>query len=334
MSKVIEDLTGMIFERLTVIGRGDDYISPKGIHIKQWFCKCNCGNEEPILVSTSNLKRGRVKSCGCYRHEKVSKREDLMGQKFGRLTVISRAEDHVSKGGYIFSQWYCKCDCGNKELIIVKSSSLKRNKGSTKSCGCLNIEHAIKLGKSKKRYNTYDITKEYGIGYTLEGEEFYFDLDDYDKIKDYCWHKNVSGYIVTTINNDICLYMHVYLMDKNKYKNKNSNKIKNKIIVDHIDRDKINNRKNNLRICRQYENSINRSIQSNNTSGIVGVNWDSRVKKWRAYIGYDKQSVELGHFNNIEDAIEARFKAEREHHKEYSPENLYSNNILNKIRNQ
>lgn len=43
-----------------------------------------------------------------------------------------------------------------------------------------------KGGKKNKRYNRYDLTGEYGIGYTNQGVEFYFDLEDYDKIKEYC----------------------------------------------------------------------------------------------------------------------------------------------------
>ena len=42
------------------------------------------------------------------------------------------------------------------------------------------------MSETFKKYNTYDLSGEYGIGYTSKGEEFYFDLDDYDKIKDYC----------------------------------------------------------------------------------------------------------------------------------------------------
>ena len=46
-----------------------------------------------------------------------------------------------------------------------------------------------------KKYNTYDLTGEYGIGYTSKDEEFYFDLEDYDKIKDYCWRITMQGYV-------------------------------------------------------------------------------------------------------------------------------------------
>ena len=53
---------------------------------------------------------------------------DLTGQKFGRLTVIERAENSKQRR----AQWFCKCDCGNS--IVVRSAELLR--GNTHSCGC------------------------------------------------------------------------------------------------------------------------------------------------------------------------------------------------------
>ena len=88
------------------------------------------------------------------------------------------------------------CDCGNK--IVTTGNSLKH--GHTKSCGCLNNEKRSLLGKNSKKYNKYNLNGEYGIGWTSNtNEEFYFDLEDYDKIKDYCWFLDNRGYILTNI---------------------------------------------------------------------------------------------------------------------------------------
>ena len=65
-----------------------------------------------------------------------SRFEDLTGRKFGRLTVIERAEDHIQPNGKHQIQWLCKCDCGSE--VIVRGSNLKN--GNTKSCGCLQKE--------------------------------------------------------------------------------------------------------------------------------------------------------------------------------------------------
>ena len=68
----LEDLTGCVFGRLTVLSRAGDYIDSVGYHIAKWHCRCECGNEVDVL--TSNLKSGRSKSCGCARA--VKKRQN------------------------------------------------------------------------------------------------------------------------------------------------------------------------------------------------------------------------------------------------------------------
>ena len=53
-------------------------------------------------------------------------------------------------------------------------------------------------GRFIPQHNVYDLSGEYGIGYTLKGEPFWFDLEDYDLIKDYCWHYTQKGYLEAT----------------------------------------------------------------------------------------------------------------------------------------
>jgi len=75
---------------------------------------------------------------------------DLTGQTFNRLTVISRAPTTISPSGQRHTNWHCICECGNE--TVVWGGNIKN--GSTKSCGCLNIERAIETnithGCSKK----------------------------------------------------------------------------------------------------------------------------------------------------------------------------------------
>ena len=109
----------------------------------------------------------------------MSKAKDLTGQRFGKLVVVKRAGSKKTKGGVIRATWWCQCDCGSP-LKEIKSTSLLM--GHTKSCGCLKTEQC----KNKHKTNYYNLSGDYGIGYTSKGEEFIFDLEDYDKIKDYC----------------------------------------------------------------------------------------------------------------------------------------------------
>lgn len=230
--------------------------------------------------------------------------KDLTGMKFGRLTVIARAENYISPTGDKTSQktrWLCKCDCGNPNKITVVSYSL--TSGKTKSCGCIAKEKAKENGKKNKKYNTYDLFGEYGIGYTSNtNEPFYFDLEDYDKIKDYCWFVNSEGYIV---GGKKSIKIHRLIM------NCPSNKV-----IDHINHNKADNRKYNLRICNQSQNILNKSPSKRNTSGVTGVVYF--YNKWRAQIKVKGRHISLGMFDNKEDAIKARKEAEAKYFGEYA----------------
>lgn len=98
---------------------------------KKWLCKCECGNEKRI--PKRNLKGDRpTKSCGCLRtldgidHPAY---KDRIGQRFGRLVVLK----YIGGKGH---KRLCKCDCGN--IVAVHGGALQS--GTTKSCGCLNLE--------------------------------------------------------------------------------------------------------------------------------------------------------------------------------------------------
>lgn len=65
---------------------------------------------------------------------------DLTGQRFGRLIVLSRAEDGHNRDGSPIRRWLCKCDCGNTKIITRR----ELRKGDTKSCGCLERESKVK----------------------------------------------------------------------------------------------------------------------------------------------------------------------------------------------
>ena len=111
---------------LTVIKR----VENKGKQVR-YLCKCDCSNEK-IFYST-NLKRGLSTSCGCFRKEKLRKDKlvDLVGKKYGKLTVLSL--DHYDEENRQY-YWECQCDCGNK--CVVYGGHLKD--GHTTSCGCIN----------------------------------------------------------------------------------------------------------------------------------------------------------------------------------------------------
>ena len=132
MGKFI-DLTGKKFGRLTVIR---DTGNKQGAeHL--WECQCECGNN--IITRGVNLREGSTQSCGCLKQESDKKPKgnviDMIGQKYGHLTVIARAGS--DKNGQAI--WECECDCGNPNHLNVLGGNLR--KGHTLSCGCERMSH-------------------------------------------------------------------------------------------------------------------------------------------------------------------------------------------------
>ena len=82
--------------------------------------------------------------------------------------------------------------------------------------------------------------------------------------------------------------------------------------IDHINHDRSDNRMENLRVVTHIENGMNQSMYVRNKSGVTGVSWQSRDKKWRAVISKDRKVISLGYFNNFDDAVVARLSAEIE----------------------
>lgn len=239
----------------------------------------------------------------------VKAKEDLTGRTFGRLTVIKQVEDYVSPSGKHYARWLCECECGNS--VVVMGGDLKKKNRGTKSCGCLREEKAY---EAQKKYNKYDLnSKEYAIGYTGKGEEFWFDKEDYELIKEYYWYYDDHGYVRAfdcTTKRQIRL--HVLVM----------NPIPENMVVDHKthpvgDAHKIDNRKSNLEYKTFHDNIKNQGRRITNSSGTTGVSWHKKHNQWAAYICVNYQQIYLGLFNDKEDAIAARKEAEIKYFREH-----------------
>lgn len=84
--------------------------------------------------------------------------------------------------------------------------------------------------------------------------------------------------------------------------------------LDHINRDRSDNRVANLRLASRPENSQNTSPKRSNTSGRKGVSWHARTGRWRAHLTLNRRGIHLGYFRDINDAIAARKAAEAKYH--------------------
>ena len=225
-----------------------------------------------------------------------------------RLTVLYRAPQD-KKGE---AKWVCQCSCGNTELKIVSGSRLRN--GETKSCGCLARE--LKIARLSKE-NEYNIDGEYGIGYTTNTHDiFYFDIEDFNLIKQYHWQKYVNkgrsnhidlrAYYINKDGVRKCILMHQLVTGKKK--------------MDHENQNPMDNRKSNLRPATSQQNSANSPLQKNNKSGFTGVYWHKHNQKWIATIRVDYGKINLGSFNNKYDAVITRLQAEKKYFGEFAPQ--------------
>ena len=186
--------------------------------------------------------------------------------------------------------------CNNK--TEVSELSLKKHKtGICKHCR----NNVGRMKGNPQNHNTYDLSGEYGIGYTNKNQKFYFDLEDYDLIKNYTWYINANGYVETQRNKNKIL-MHRLLINASDKDN-----------VDHKNRLRNCNLKSNLNIVTKKENNQNNSIYKNNSSGTTGVSFDKKNNAWRAYININGSRIYGGLFSNINDAIKRRMDLEKKY---------------------
>ncbi len=138
-----KDETGKIYGRLTVIKKLDKRDNDNRI---LFLCKCICGNA--VEVSGKKLRTGNTKSCGCLQKDKAIETlktktklgyaigQDLIGKRFGKLTVLKEVDSIIKSSGKPMRQWLCHCDCGND--VIVQHVYLTT--GDTQSCRCINSQ--------------------------------------------------------------------------------------------------------------------------------------------------------------------------------------------------
>ena len=232
-------------------------------------------------------------------------------------------EKHKAKG-------YCRKHYDqfrNHNRILNENEERKQNKHNKnkefcKVKGCDTV--ACSLGFCKKHYDQFRSGKtptlrtKNDLNEIIEYEDYaeiilydrdqnekartLIDLEDIERCKDIKWGYS-SGYVDSSIGR-----LHRYIMN-----------CPNDLVVDHINHNTLDNRKENLRICTIQENSCNRKLGKNNKTGKVGI-FQLQNKKWQALLTYQGISHNLGIFDTKEDAIKARQQAERDYFGEFSNE--------------
>lgn len=143
-----QDLTGQVFDRLTVTG----YAYSKDGN-RYWNCKCDCGNT--TIVMTKSLTSGNTRSCGCLHRDSVIKNNIINKSKVNQAELIGKRIDYLevlslapSREG--LSYYLCKCHrCGT--LKEIRYSDLIS--GKVHACGCLQSYGEQQLKEVLTAYN-------------------------------------------------------------------------------------------------------------------------------------------------------------------------------------
>lgn len=128
-----------------------------------------------------------------------------------------------------------------------------------------------------------------------QGKYALVDAEDFDRINQWKWYF-CHGYANRSKDN---VSMHRFINETPKG-----------LYTDHINRDKLDNRKVNLRTVTKSQNDHNTGPMKNNKSGYKGIYWYQEKGKWKVQIAINKKNIHLGYFTDLQQAIKARRKLE------------------------
>lgn len=207
---------------------------------------------------------------------------------------------------YMLKLLYKKCMTCGKEFSSLRKDKNKAlsakqfesYKTCSKECRYINKLKNTNVYE-KDEVSDYALIKHKGVEKKIR-----FDKKDIETINKYKWYIGSHGYAVTydriSGKKDAKkILMHRLLMGKAGH-----------LVVDHINRDKLDNRKSNLRFLSQARNTFNKTPQRNNKTGFSGVNLHKNGK-YIVSIELDNKPVHLGYFCCMEDAVKCRLAAEK-----------------------
>lgn len=153
--------------------------------------------------------------------------------------------------------------------------------------------------------------------YTLTIRKVIILLDEEDSdLLRLTWHITKPGYIARGNKTDEgykTQFIHRVILERSVGRALGSDEF-----TDHINGNRLDNRRSNLRVVNKLQNCRNAGRYKNNTSGYKGVGWDKKVNKWRARIRINGRLTKLGWFKTPEEAYAAYCEAARQHFGEYA----------------
>lgn len=144
-----------------------------------------------------------------------------------------------------------------------------------------------------------------------KGKFAIIDNEDFEYLSKFNWHLYNNGYARRRAPRDggnrKSFYMHKVIM-----------KVKNTVLIDHKNRNGLDNRKKNLRVCTFSENSINTKIRIDNHSGLRGVSWREKQKTWMVRIWINGKCKYLGCFKLKNEAAKMYNKVAKREYGEFA----------------
>lgn len=246
---------------LTVLGEGE---RDKSGHYR-YHVRCRCGNEYDVQPSFLKSKEPKCKNC-VQRTKHPHQSDDIVGETINSWEVLQNTNTKDAQGNYLFE---CRCiRCG--EVSYKRKSEVLRSNGK----GC------------KHCFPDYYFTIYGNVaqGILPDGTEFLIDAEDVEQISKMYWNYSKSkGYIQSAERKLERMPLHRFLL----------NITDSSILVDHINRNRMDCRKSNLRIATAQQNSMNCSMRANKT-GYKGVSFIKRKNLYRAQIGINDRDIHLG----------------------------------------
>jgi hypothetical protein len=149
-----------------------------------------------------------------------------------------------------------------------------------------------------------------------QGKFAIVDVCDYVYLMQWKWHyqkqRSSKGYAARTdrTSGQRTVRMHRVILEQMGYKNFTHS--------DHQNRNKLDNRRGNLRSATDSQNQHNQGTRRNNTSGYKGVCWHKRDKKWQARICVNGKYIYLGYYDDSKEAALAYNEAALKYHGEFA----------------